>query len=114
MPRPFGYRIQEVLEDLAIPQYKVLPYKYSPVPPWKLPLLDHCQISFSKKKENSEVIIRKEFLEHVNEHEGSMFVFTDRSKSDAGISFGIVFKDFKKYGALPRCTSILQQNYMLF
>ena len=35
-----------------------------------------------------------------------MFVFTDGSKSDVGVGFGVVFKDFKKYGALPRCTSI--------
>ena len=93
------------MEDLEIPWYKVLPYRYSPAPPWKLPAVDHCQINFSSKKDHSEVKIRGEFLEHLEEHEGSMFVFTDGSKSDAGIGFGVVSKDFKKYVALPRCTS---------
>ena len=80
---------------------------YSPVPPWKLPSVDHCQINLSSNKDHSEVEIREEFLEHLEEHEGSMFVFTDGSKSDAGIGFGFFFFFFfKKYGALPRCTSI--------
>ena len=35
--------------------------------------------------------IREEFLEHLEEHEDSSFVFTDGSKSNAGIGFGVVF-----------------------
>ena len=69
---------------------------------------------FSKKKEVAEVVICEEFFYYMKEHESSNFIFTDGSKSDAGIGFGVVLKDFKKYGALPKCASVLRQNYTPF
>ena len=35
-----------------------------------------------------------------------MYVFTDGSKSDAGVEFGVVFPDFNYCGALPANASV--------
>ena len=104
--KPFGYRVRVVMEELGIPLHKIMPFKYSPVPPWKLPAVEFCHIPFSHKKDNAEEIIKKEFLEHMESHQGYVGVYTDGSKSDAGVGFGVISKDFNKYGALPYCSSI--------
>ncbi|XP_068206244.1 uncharacterized protein [Palaemon carinicauda] len=46
------------------------------------------------------------FVEHVVEHRGSNFVYTDGSKSDAGVGFGVHSNDFNRSGALPPVASI--------
>ena len=94
------------MEELGIANKKVLPYKFSAIPPWKLPSLDYCDILFSNKRELSDIIIRNEFLMHMEEHKGFSFVFTDGSKSDAGVGFGVISETFNRYGCLPPYASI--------
>lgn len=54
---------------------------------------------------NAEML-RISFLEHLVDHEGSTLVFTDGSKSDAGVGYGVVFPNFNKSGRLPDQFSI--------
>ena len=58
------------------------------------------------KEDHSSEIIRSEFLEHMTKHQDCVHIYTDGSKSNAGVGFGIIFEDFKRYGALPYCASI--------
>ena len=105
-PKPFGYRVRVIMEEYGVPRYKVLPYKYSPVPPWKLPCIEHCQTFLKSKKDVADDVIHQEFLKHMEEHRGSVFIFTDGSKSNAGVGFGAVSQNFNCYGALSKCASV--------
>ena len=53
----------------------------------------------------TEEEVRLIFLEHVVEHDDSTFIFTDGSKSDAGVGFGVSGSDFNRRGALPSIAS---------
>ena len=46
------------------------------------------------------------FLEHVVEHDDSVLVFTDGSKSNAGVGYGVTCNDFSRRGAIPAIASI--------
>ena len=76
------------------------------VPPWNLPSVEHCRCFSGRKQEVNADVLRISFLEHVLDHEGSSLVFTDGSKSDAGVRYGVVSPDFSKAGRLPDQSSI--------
>ena len=101
LPWPFGYRVKRFLADLHIPIIQVLPFQRSAVPPWKLPFVTFCRYFSSLKKNFSDVELRNTFLSHAEIHENSNFIFTDGSKSDAGVGFGVHLDNFNQKGALP-------------
>ena len=105
-PRPFGYRVKQVLQDLEWARDGVLPYKIPTTPPWKLPEVEFCEYFTGFKKDMTEVEAYSIFMEHVVEHESSNFIFTDGSKSSAGVGFGVFSNDFIRRGALPLTASI--------
>ena len=89
-----------------MPKVKIWPSKYSVVPPWKLSLLEHCKSFCSTRNEMSDEMMRLSFLEHILDHKESILVFTDGSKSDAGVGFGVIFPNFSRSGRLPDPSSI--------
>ena len=105
-PKPFGYRVLNLLDEFDIPRIKIQPIKYSAVPPWRLPSAKHCRYFTGTKQDLSDEMIRLTFLEHVEEQSDSILVFTDGSKSDAGVGFGVVFPNFSRSGRLPNQASI--------
>ena len=105
-PKPFGYRVYKLLEELYIPKVKIWPAKYSVVPPWKLPAVKYCECFPGTKHEISDEMLRFTFLDHLQDHEDSVMIFTDGSKSDAGVGFGVYFPDFYRNGRLPDQSSI--------
>ena len=50
--------------------------------------------------------MRAIFYDHVVCHSGTVMIFTDGSKSDAGVGFGVVFPDMERSGTLPSSASI--------
>ncbi|XP_076061530.1 uncharacterized protein LOC143037283 [Oratosquilla oratoria] len=57
------------------------------------------------KKDKSDAEIKGQFLEHITEHLDSTFVFTDGSKTDAGVGYGVFSDNFSCRGALPIAAS---------
>ena len=76
------------------------------VPPWNLPLVEYCRYFSSTRNEMSDDLMRFSFLEHISNHKESILVFTDGSKSDAGVGFGVIFPNFNRSGRLPDQSSI--------
>ena len=105
-PMPFGLRIKNILEELGLPQFKVLPVKYSAFPPWKLTYVEYCLCMKQSKKENPDFVVRQNFLDHLECHRDSVCIYTDGSKSSAGVGFGVVFPNFNCSGALPVSASV--------
>jgi ribonuclease HI len=105
-PRPHGYRAQEILSTLDIRDDPVMPCVVPKIPPWVLPEVDYCQYGLAPKATTSDLVLRTQFLAHAAVHAGSVLIYTDGSKSDAGVGFGVIFPDFNRHGSLPSCASI--------
>ena len=58
------------------------------------------------KQDISEEMLLLLFLDHSQNHADSIKIFTDGSKSDAGVGFGVSFPDFNRNGRLPEQSSI--------
>ena len=104
-PQPFGFRVKQILSELNLSQNPVYPFKFPVTPPWKLPQVKYCRYFNGVKRDMTEEEVRLIFLEHVVEHDDSTFIFTDGSKSDAGVGFGVSGSDFNRRGALPSIAS---------
>ena len=104
--KPFGYRVSKIMEDSYVPEAKVWPVKYSAIPPWRLPSVEFCNYFTGAKQDVSDDDLRLLFLEHFSSHENSISIFTDGSKSGAGVGFGVIFPTFSRSGRLPNQSSI--------
>ena len=105
-PKPYGLRIKEILEDLQVPTGKILPAKLSVFPPWKLPSIEYCNCIVDSKKDQLNSVLKQKFLAHLNSHRNNVFIFTDGSKSDAGVGFEVAFPNFNLSGSLPSSASV--------
>ena len=92
-PHPFGFKICLILADLNIYKGPVLAFQYSVIPPWELPAVMFCRYFPGSKRNLSDSEIRSIFLNHKDEHKDSLSIFTDGSKSNAGIGFGAFRKN---------------------
>ena len=104
-PKPFGFRIRKILVDVSVGNNPICPHKVPVTPPWKLPEIHFCRYFKGSKKNMTDDEIKAQFYEHVVEHDGSVSVFTDGSKSDAGVGFGVIINDFSHKGVLPSTAS---------
>ena len=84
-PKPFSYRVQKILGDIDVPNNTVLNFKLSPIPPWKLPEVEYCDCLKGFKSDFNDDEIKQIFLEHLECHLHSNFIFTDGSKSTTGV-----------------------------
>ena len=105
-PKPFNFRVQKLIEEYDLPLNKVQAVKFSSVPPWKLPNIKYCNCIQSCKKDFTDDELRLLFLEHLSEHLNAVFVFTDGSKSSAGVGYAAVFQNFNRSFSLPNYASI--------
>ena len=110
-PQPFGFRVKQVLLDFNMMRNEVLSFKISVTPPWKLPDISFCRYFLGTKKNITEEEMRSIFLEHIAVHSDSTLIFTDGSKSSAGVGFGVFSLDFNKKGVLPVATSIFTAEF---
>ena len=83
-----------------------MPFKRSSVPPWELPAVSFCKYFKGIKSNFTDIEIKNTFLDHCSVHENSLHIYTDGSKSDAGVGFGVHQEAFSKKGALPAASSI--------
>ncbi|XP_066973192.1 uncharacterized protein [Macrobrachium rosenbergii] len=77
-PHPFAFRVNLILRELNMPRVSEL----------------LCEA------------MRSIFLEHSMEHGTYTPIFTDGSKSDAGVGFGVAFPDIERSGRLSSVASI--------
>ena len=104
-PHPFSFRVHQILSEMCFLGNQVSPYKFSVVPPWQLPSVEHCKYFKGFKKNMTDDEMRYIFLEHAVEHRDSICIFTDGSKSGAGTGFGVHADNFSRKGALPKIAS---------
>lgn len=105
-PKPFGYRAKSLLTDFNLPLGTVSSFRLSASPPWVMPVVRFCRYFKGIKRDMSDNEIRSIFLEHASEHNESCTVYTDGSKSDDGVGYGVYSNYFNSQrGALPTSAS---------
>ena len=105
-PKPFGFRAASLLTTLSIPSVPICEHRSSRVGYWRFTCVQVCPPVVSCKKDVLPTVSRSKFLEHYSSHSNSIPVFTDGSKSDTGVGFGVVFPTFCRGGSLPLVASI--------
>ena len=65
-----------------------------------------CPPVIDNKKDLPPLVCQALFLEHYSTHSDSTPVFTDGSKSDAGVGYGVIFPSFSRGGSLPSVASV--------
>ena len=106
MPQPFSFRVKQILCKLHIVPNDIMAFRYPAIAPWRLSEVKHCKCLTSGKKDIPEEVMHSAFLEHAMMHENAVPVYTDGSKSDAGVGFGIIFPDSERGGSLCAMASI--------
>ena len=106
LPKPFGYRVRSVMSGLSIPCLPVCPHKVPRVGPWLLPRVRFCKSIPGGKGSLTSQESLAYFLEHSVTHEGSVPVYTDGSKTDTGVGFGVVFPSLNRGGTLSNIASV--------
>ena len=104
----------KLIDELSIPKLGIWPFKYSVVPPWKYSAVQFCRYFSGTKNDVSDDMMRASFLEHVLDHEDAILIFTDGSKSDAGVGFGVVFPNFNQVVGCQTKHLFLRLNAMQF
>ncbi|KAK4328568.1 hypothetical protein Pmani_001044 [Petrolisthes manimaculis] len=105
-PWPFDFRVRKAMEEMGIEDFQIRPVRVPRVAPWLLPEVFPCTCFTDKKESLPPPVAHSLFLEHAFTHRESLPVYTDGSKSDAGVGFGVVFPDFCRGGRLPSVMSI--------
>ncbi|CAF4043758.1 unnamed protein product [Rotaria magnacalcarata] len=108
--RPFSSRISQILTNLPLDAsiVNILPYRYDQIPPWIIPKIQVCSIaSKAGSKNHTHVsIMQNSFLEHQYLHTGAIPIYTDGSKSSAGVGCAAVFPSIILSCALHPLASI--------
>ena len=106
MPRPFGFRVREAMEEFGLSGVLVKPVLVPRVPPWALPEVTFCSFFAGTKASVAPQVLCHLFQDHSLLHSGTVPVYTDGSRSSDGVGFGVVFPNFSQGGSLPLAASI--------
>ena len=105
-PKPFGFRVASLLTSLGIPSVPICPYRLPRIGFWQFPNVSVCSPFLASKRDLPPTVSHALFLEHASSHSNSVSVFTDGSKCDTGVGFGVVFPSFCRGGSLPMVASV--------
>ena len=106
LPKPFGFRAASIMTELSIPSTPVCPFRIPRVGYWQFPDISLCSPVVDCKRNLPSPVSHDLFLEHSSAHSATIPVFTDGSKSDTGVGFGVVFPSFSRGGSLPSIASV--------
>ena len=84
----------------------VCPVQFPTVCYWQLPCVSVCDPVIANKYALLPYQSLTLFLEHLATHSDSIPVYTDGSKSGAGVGCGIVFPSFCRGSSLPQAASV--------
>ena len=81
---------------------EISPPKY---PPWVRPNIEICTISCNRGI-CSDAELKASFISHASEHENSISIYTDGSKSSEGVGCAVVTPDTVIKKKLPSISSV--------
>ena len=103
--KPFHVRLNEEVQENSIKEQKIDEIDHPEIPPWFIPNPKICEKEISKKNESQEEIKAK-FLDHDAIHKNDSKLFTDGSKSEAGVGCAIIHDGTSYLAKLPDHASV--------
>ena len=104
LPKSLEVRLQDDAREAGLATTQIAEIGYPKSPPWCNPPVKSC-ITMGGKKTLPSELMKSEFLKHAAEHHGK-HVFTDGSKSAAGVGCAVVMGEIVIRRKLPSSCSI--------
>ena len=106
--KPFGIHTRDIMRKLNFSSSPIIPATPSYEPPWKLPEHLICSHQVIKRKDSYPPDVTKALvIQHqTNCHGHSTHMYTDGSKSELGVGFGIYSEQLSVSHKLPITSSI--------
>ena len=104
---PFTKAIHNILLEYNIPQLNIIKYENPLREPWAIYKPPICTDKIGSKKSGlPPSAMLQYFSEHLQQHNDSIKIYTDGSKSSSGVGFGIITPSSSIKGKLSLCSSI--------
>ncbi|GBN24422.1 hypothetical protein AVEN_39033-1 [Araneus ventricosus] len=88
----FFTRVHDILFDLNLLNLHVTPQPKSNFPPWGIPVVQFLNpFQTFIKSDTADIIYQQIFIEHRQEYDAFIAIYTDGSKSADHVSFAVVF-----------------------
>ena len=101
---PFAIRAKRLFSRATLQiEY---PEAINATPPWMLKRAEFCSGLMSLSKADNPNVIRTKAIAHIQEKNNSYNLYTDGSKSEAGVGYAVVSQDNTVKKSLPEVTSI--------
>ena len=104
IPKPLEVRYKRESQEVGLSSSHIMEVKFPLTPPWCKAPTRVCTCS-GGKKEMSDEVLKKEFLQHASQHKGQA-IYTDGAKDHDGVGYAVVAGDTIIKRRLPDFTSI--------
>lgn len=91
---------------LPVPSVLLCPYRLPMVGYWQLSGVSVCPSLIGSSRDLPPKVSSALFLDHFSSHSDSFLVFTDGSKSGAGVGFSVVFPFFCRECSLLKIAAV--------
>ena len=106
LSQSFGLRVDEEMTRMGVGNIQVTPVCSPLLPPWRTVKVKCCLGPSVPKKANL-MSLSADFRNHIEEHHSTgEHIYTDGSKTEAGVGYAAVLGDAPIMGTLPKMASI--------
>ena len=108
---PYVVRLKIFLKTYDVPPLKFIKHTLNSTPFWLWKRDYICKEMFAfNKKQIDPTIIKQLFINHQQDHADSIPIYTDGSKSDAGVGFAVVSSDSIEQRKMPSYSSVFSSE----
>ena len=111
LPKPLEVRLANSASEVGLLPPAVAEVSPSKFPPWVRTGLSICPVR-DNKKISSDAQLKASFLDHSDEHVDSFSIYTDGSKTSAGVGCSVVSHDTVIKKKLPVSSSVFTAELM--
>ena len=112
---PFVVRLKIFLKYYNIPPLRFIKHSINSIPFWTLKRATICKGMYSCSKNTlTTTAIKQIFLEHQREHDRSVSIYTDGSKSNNGVGLSVVSDDLRRKGKCHLIAQCFLQSWEQF
>ena len=104
LPKPLEVRYCNEIREIGLSPETVAEFKFPKTPPWCKTQMTVCTTAGGKKGK-SDIIIKREFLDHASKHKGQN-IYTDGAKTSEGVGCAVVANETVIKKRLPNSCSI--------
>ena len=105
LPKPLEVRLMDSANQISLLPPAVAEIRPPKYPPWVTPNIRICAAGYDKKTCSDEQL-KSSILEHASEHANSISIYTDGSKSPAGVGCSVVAPDSVIKKKLPANSTV--------